>query len=209
MIRNYFGKRTLVSLALLVLVLCGFFFVLAFAEERKGFVIEKGWLDGIAAPADYSAWIFTLTYAAALCGIVISFRRPQYFLLLVRAYMFLTLFRAVLILLVPLDPPEGIVPLHDPFLQATFYDGRPNLKDLFFSGHAATVFLFFLLARKIPAKIFFLLLSCIIGILVVLQRVHYMADVAAAPLFAWAAFRISSFWASKESTSPKSSTTIS
>lgn len=172
------------------------FFVLEYAEKRNGFVIERGLLDFIAAPKDYSIFIFTCTYATIVFGLLLTFGNPQRTLLLVRVYLLVQLFRCLLLLLVPLNPPEGIIPLHDPFLQSTFYNGRPNLKDLFFSGHVATLLMFpFILPQK-WAKIIVLLLTIVAGSLLVLQRVHYAIDVGAAPLFAFLAFRLAKRWSS-------------
>lgn len=172
------------------------FFVLEYAEKRNGFVIERGLTDYLGAPKDYSGFIFSCTYATIVFGLLLTFGNPQRTLLLVRVYLLVQLFRCLLLLLVPLDPPEGIIPLHDPFLQSTFYNGRPNLKDLFFSGHVATLLMFpFILPQK-WAKIVVLLLTIIAGSLLVLQRVHYAIDVGAAPLFAFLAFRLARRWSS-------------
>ena len=83
-----------------------------------------------------------------------------------------------------------IIPLKDSFLQSSFYSGRENLKDLFFSGHTATIFLFAFGFRKKPLKILFAIGGTIVGILVVLQHVHYSIDVVVAPFVAYIAIRM-------------------
>lgn len=189
-----FRKNLLLSLLLLILVLTGFFFILQFAENRDGAVIEKHWLDGIISCHDFSNWIFTCTYGATVLGLAFCFRNPVTTLLLIRTYLLLQFLRAITLLIFPLNPPEGIIPLNDPFLHATFYNGRPNLKDLFFSGHVATLVMFIpLISNKWVSRIIFVA-ALIAGILLAAQRVHYVVDVIAAPLFAIAAFLLAKKW---------------
>jgi hypothetical protein len=189
-----FRKNLLWSLLLLIFVLTGFFFVLQFAENRDGIVIEKHWLDGIISPRDFSSWIFTCTYGATILGLIFCFRNPVTTLLLIRTYLLLQLLRAITMLLVPLNPPEGIIPLNDPFLHATFYSGRPNLKDLFFSGHVATLVMFIPLISNKWVKGIIVAAALTAGILLAAQRVHYVIDVIAAPLFAVIAFLLARKW---------------
>lgn len=189
-----FRKNLFLSLVLLILVLAGFFFILQFAENRNGAVIEKHWLDGIISCRDFSGWIFTCTYGATVLGLVFCFRQPVTTLLLIRTYLLLQFLRAITLLIFPLNPPEGIIPLQDPFLHATFYNGRANLKDLFFSGHVATLVMFIpLISNKWVRGIIFIA-AWIAGILLAAQRVHYVIDIIAAPLFAIAAFLLAKRW---------------
>ena len=58
----------------------------------------------------------------------------------------MVIFRTSAINLVPLEPPDTILLLNDPFVQL-FGKGEILTKDLFFSGHTGTLFLLFLLAR--------------------------------------------------------------
>lgn len=174
----------------LMIVLSVFFYILAYTDSRHGFCIESGWMDNLCRPVDLSVYIFTLTYTAAITGIISSFRDPSTALLLIRTYLLLQTLRALTLLLVPLDPPQGIIPLNDPFLHATFYNGRPNLKDLFFSGHVATTLMFAFIIQRRGLKIFFITIAIVIGVLLVVQRVHYIVDILAAPLFTWMAYRL-------------------
>jgi hypothetical protein len=206
-----FRKQLLFSTTLLAAVLALLFFVLAFAEQRSGFVIEEGWLDWYGASGNYSTAIFSCTYSAVWFGLIFTLGDPKRTLLLIRVYLLVQLLRAIILFLVPLDPPNGIVPLDDPFLRLTFYNGRPNLKDLFFSGHVATLLMFcFILPRRWQKNVM-LLLALAAGLLLVLQRVHYAIDVAAAPAFAFLAVFIARRWTgrSSSSSSAASSTTIS
>lgn len=187
---NKFRLLLLIAFADLVIALWLFTLFLSFAESRSGYFINDPLLDSFL-PADVSAVTFSLTYFSALSGIFYFARLPYSFLRLILAYTVLIFLRMACIYLLPLEPPAHIIPLQDPFLHHTFYSGRDNLKDLFFSGHTATLFLFFFFCRNRISKTFFVLAGIAVGALVIIQHVHYAIDVAAAPFFAWISFRIS------------------
>jgi hypothetical protein len=182
-------KSWLLSVLFLILVLAGLAVVLVHAEQRKGIVIETGWLSFVR-PLDLSVFIFWGTYGFALLGVIIAFRNPDTALRLVQAYTILSLLRCLTLLLVPLAAHPEIIPLDDLLLRNTFYAGRPNLNDLFFSGHTATLVLFALLLPGKKWGLLFGAVACAIGVMLILQRVHYISDVVAAPLFALIAWRL-------------------
>ena len=72
----------------------------------------------------------------------------------------------------PLDPPHGLIVLIDPLTSLT-YGGRGVFitKDLFFSGHTSNVFMFYLCLQKKKDKMFLLLASITVGILVLAQQI--------------------------------------
>jgi membrane-associated phospholipid phosphatase len=105
-------------------------------------------------------------------------------------YILLNLFRIVCMFFIPLDPPDGIIPLNDTFLKNTVYEGGLNLKDLFFSGHTATLFLFFFFVKNNWFKLFFFLAACSVAFALVIQHVHYSLDIIAAPFFAFLSWKI-------------------
>ena len=89
--------------------------------------------------------------------------------------------------LVPFEAPEKLIVLKDPFVEM-FGSGESLTKDLFFSGHTATLFLLFLVVESKCLKYVFLVSAIIVGVAIVLQHVHYVIDVFAAPFFTYACF---------------------
>lgn len=177
------------TIFLLTLILISFVYFLTFNENRIGYVFNDPILN-LFEPVAVSELTFFVTYFLAIYGLIVSFREPALFVGLLQAYVIMTLFRMLCLYLLPLEAPASIIPLKDSFLQSSFYSGRENLKDLFFSGHTATIFLFAFAFRKKITKRFFLIGACIVGLLVVIQHVHYSIDVMAAPIFAFIAIRI-------------------
>jgi len=99
------------------------------------------------------------------------------------------IFRSIAMYLTPFEAPETLLLLNDPFVQL-FGKGDILTKDLFFSGHTATLFLLFLLAQNKLLKSFFLISTILVGTAVLLQHVHYAIDVFVAPFVAYGSYRI-------------------
>lgn len=174
----------LVSTCISISILVGFFFFLSYNELRPGYHFLDPVLRFIP-PQDFSVPIFSITYLLAAIGVLWSFQRPDRLLYALSAYALMTLVRMCSLWLLPLNAPEGIIPLSDPFLQHSFYNGRLNLKDLFFSGHTATLFLFYFLMRETKLRLLFLVGGIVVACLLCAQHVHYSIDVFAAPVVAW------------------------
>src|SRR6202007_1943310 len=105
-------------------------------------------------------------------------------------YTLLTVFRIITLFIIPMDPPSTIIPLRDTILQNTFYSDGGDVKDIFFSGHTATLFLFFFFAKHIVLKWIFFICAVCVAAAVVVQHIHYSYDVIAAPLFAFFAYKL-------------------
>jgi membrane-associated phospholipid phosphatase len=184
-----FRNRFLITLGILVVLLTGFASLLAYIETRQGHVFYDPILNFIK-PRDVSDAIFIVTYGTALIALIYAFSSPYRFLHLMQMYGSLTFLRVITLFFIPLEPPSSIIPLRDQFLTQTFYAGSENLKDLFFSGHAATLFLFYFFAENKFLKYLFLISAIAVSIGVVMQHVHYSYDVIAAPIFAYIAYRL-------------------
>jgi len=178
-------KFLLGSLLFTVLLLC-FPYFFALIQKRQGIVLHD-WLLYYLPSIDVSAYIFTLIYITVLVGIYRAAQSPLLFLLFLWSCLLLSLSRIVTISLVPLDPPIGLVQLVDPIL-FPFYGRNEITKDLFYSGHTGSVFLVYLILQKKREKIFALIATLVVGMLLLLQHIHYMIDVLFAPLFVYIIF---------------------
>jgi len=104
-------------------------------------------------------------------------------------YSLLTLFRMAAMYAMPLDPPASMLLLADPLVEL-FGTGKLLTRDLFFSGHTSIMFILFLTSKDKILRIILLIGTISIGMLVLVQHVHYTIDVLAAPFFAWGAYSI-------------------
>jgi membrane-associated phospholipid phosphatase len=89
----------------------------------------------------------------------------------------------------PLDPPVNMIILNDPLVEF-FGTGQTLTKDLFFSGHTATLLILYLVSEKKIYKIIFLVITILVAIAVLLQHVHYTIDVFAALFFSYACYKL-------------------
>lgn len=89
-----------------------------------------------------------------------------------------------------MEAPENIIPLQDPFVETFFYGHTRITKDLFFSGHVATVCLLFLVNPYRQLRVLYALVAFLVAAFILLQHAHYTVDVLMAPLFAWGAYQL-------------------
>jgi hypothetical protein len=174
-----------VSVALSFTFIFPYFF--DFIESRTGPILQDSILD-IFPAADVSWIIFALLYFGVISWIITSFKTPDILLAGVQTYCLVTLTRLLSITLFPLDPPVGYIPLKEPFVQLFTTGGRIISRDLFFSGHMTTILFCYYNKEKGWLKKIYLLSAIAIGILLMIQRVHYTIDIIAAPFFTWLCF---------------------
>ena len=138
---------------------------------------------------DVSAPTFTLIYGCVAATLVYLLPRPLLLLRALWAYYFLQLLRMLTLWLLPLEPPLTLLLLHDPVMDRIFeVTTQPIIRDLFFSGHTATMALLTLVGPGRRWRATLALMTVAVGLLVLVQRVHYSYDVLAAPFFAVLAY---------------------
>lgn len=173
------------TILVFIVILLPYFF--SYIELRKGVLLSDPLLDRIH-PIDISPILFTALWAMILLVLFRSFQHPLIFLQLLVSFTLLTILRITAIFLIPLEPPRHLITLTDP-LSNYFYGQQPFItRDLFFSGHTATVVLIYFCLRKKNDRRLAFLAFLLISILVLVQHVHYTIDVLAAPVFAWLSF---------------------
>ncbi|MEP6594840.1 MAG: phosphatase PAP2-related protein [Ginsengibacter sp.] len=183
-----FRKKVGIAFALNILVLILFPVFFPHIEKRNGIQLHDILLNNIP-PINVSLFIFITIWSCALLTIIRAIQQPEIFITFLFSFFVLSISRIISIYLVPLNPPQGLIPLIDP-LSNTFYGGSFVTKDLFYSGHTATQFLMFLCLKKRRDKILTAISTFTVAILVLVQHVHYSIDIIAAPLFAFMCFII-------------------
>jgi len=192
--RPAFRRGLLLGLALLLALAAWVPHYFAFIQQRPGVVLPDALLAMLPAH-DVSVPTFGLIYVAIGATLSYLLRRPALMLHSLWAYLLMHAFRTLTLYFLPLDPPVGLLLLHDPFVDRFLYGGpTPITKDLFFSGHTATMFLLALSVRRRGWRWVLLAATVGVGALVLVQHTHYTYDVLAAPFFAglsyWLAGRL-------------------
>jgi hypothetical protein len=157
-------------------------------ELRPGAVLPDPLLAAFSARK--VTWIvFTLIYGSLVVGVGTLGAHPAALLVALESYALVIALRMATIYFTALDPPLGIIPLKDPVVQ--LFDSRVVLtKDLFFSGHVATLFLLFLTAHHRLLRAAFLLATVLVGAGLIWQHVHYTIDVLTAPFMTFVCYRL-------------------
>lgn len=176
-------------LVLLALVLGLFTRFLQYVELRNGFAFDDPILIQFN-PIDLTWIIFIMIYGGLVLALISLVKSPQVLTLALLTYLLMVIFRIAAMYTLPLNPPESMLALKDPFVEL-FGGGKTLTKDLFFSGHTATSLIFFLTAKNKIIKKIFLFLTVVMGASVLLMHVHYSVDVLIAPLVSFTAFIIS------------------
>lgn len=161
---------------------------LKFNETRSGFALYDPILS-VLGPYNHNTSIFILTYGLVIFGLFWALQSRIGMLTTNLSICFLIAFRAFTLFIFPLEPPTGILPLQDLFLKNTFYCQEVLLKDLFFSGHTASVFLLYFLIPKTWVKRVLFIGGFTLGFLLMHQHVHYTIDILAAPVFSWLSYQ--------------------
>ena len=176
---------TLILLSVTLFALTHF---LNYVEARQGVVLPDPVL-ALFKPFDLTWLIFSLIYCSLILAVVMLALHPDRLMLALQVYTLFVLVRIAAMYLMPINPPLQMIRLDDPFVQY-FGTGKLLTKDLFFSGHTATLFLLFLVTKNKIIKPVFLLFTVAVGISLLLQHVHYTIDVFAAPFFTYTCYKL-------------------
>jgi hypothetical protein len=185
-----FRKKLIVTVTILLAVIFSLPTFFSYIEQREGAYLHDLVLQAIPA-TDVSLPTFLIIWSLSGLVIVRCIQNPAFALVMLASFTLLCISRMVSITMVPLDPPDGLIRLNDP-LTSLIYGGKDKFmtKDLFFSGHTSNMFIMFLCLEKRNDKIFAILATLSVGILVLVQHVHYTIDVLAAFIFTYAVYRI-------------------
>ena len=188
-LRNkHFRNELIISVIILAFTLTSLAKFLNYVESRNGITLPDPILK-LFNPVNLTWLTFILIYFSIVLILFSLSTKPTKLIFVVQCYIMLIIIRIFMMYLMPLNPPESMILLNDPFVQF-FGTGQPLTKDLFFSGHTATIFLFYLVSEKNVYKAFFLIATVLVGTSVLVQHVHYSIDVASAPFFAYISYRL-------------------
>lgn len=179
-----FRRRVMTGLLIVIAMLSTFPYFFQAIEHRHGIMLNDPLLR-LLPPRNVSVPLFVIIWTLTAYCIFRAAQTPQMFLTYLWSFIFLSAFRVLTITLVPLDPPPGLIGLADPVSNFFYGSEKFVTKDLFFSGHTSSVFLFYLTIPGRTDKKLVLIVTAIVGFLLLVQHVHYTLDVLGGLLFAW------------------------
>ncbi len=189
---NFIRNKFIVTLLILLSTLIFLPYYFSIIEKRNGIVLNDFVLNSLPAK-DVSILIFSIIWSLSILMFIKAVQNPSLFVIFVTSFTLLTLSRIITIYFVPLNPPVGLIELKDP-ISNFFYGNTFITKDLFYSGHTATMFLMYLCFNNKFLKAIALVATIMVGFLVLLQHVHYTLDVLAAPFSVYIIFRVVKCW---------------
>lgn len=187
----FFKKRFQLGFVIWILLLIAFPIFFDFIEARNGYQLDDYFLNMLPV-YDVSVITFLIIWSMFLFLLYRAVRSPELLLLFLWGFIFLSISRILSIYFFPLNPPDHLIELRDPITNI-FYGKKHHFitKDLFYSGHTSTQFLMCLCFTKRSDKIWALCSTIIVGILVLIQHIHYSIDVIAAPFLTYLVYLIS------------------
>jgi PAP2 superfamily C-terminal len=188
-----------IGIAALILILIALPHFFNYIEKRNGRFLDD-WISNQMLIKDVSIPIFLCIWGSAIILIYNFIYDYSVFITFLWGFIFLSISRMLTISLFPLEPPPNLIPLIDP-LSNYFYGKSFITKDLFYSGHTASTFLIGLCLQNKIAKTLVIVASCCVGILVLIQHIHYTIDVIAAPPCTWLVYKFTQWFLSKTTNS--------
>jgi hypothetical protein len=188
-----FRQQLWTTIPVLLLSLASLRIFLDLVEGRPGFAFYDPLL-ALFEPKDLTWVTFSLVYGGIVLAVLALSFHPWKLLLTMQAYIVMILLRIICVYFLPLEPPKLMIPLRDPVVHFLGSEGVLT-KDLFFSGHVATMVV---LALGIPGRdlrVGYFAGALAVGVCVILQHVHYTVDVLVAPCAAYTAYGIVSMFA--------------
>lgn len=154
-----------------------------YVEMRKGILLNDKLLE-IIPSFDFSLFVFILLYSSLTIVILTHLHKPKVILRIIEMHFLVAVVRQICILCIALEPPVGIIVLRDVFLENTVYPrNSPLTKDLFFSGHVASIWLYFLCAENKMIKYYLGFATLFMSFMILSMRVHYSYDIYGAFFF--------------------------
>lgn len=187
--KSFVGQLVITIAALLSILLYLPHYFHSVIGPRQGRQLHDPILN-LFIPQDFSVLIFTVIYLSLIIVLWGLIKKPYVIALGLGSYLIITIARMITMYLFTLEPPDGIIVLQDPFIDRIAYGGNAFTKDLFFSGHVATLTLLGLVEERPWVKKIVLGGTVVVGVLIVIQRVHYTIDVLAAPVMTYGIIKL-------------------
>lgn len=167
-------------------------------QKREGVVLND-FVLAYLIPRNVSVAIFACIWGMALLIFYRALYKPQIYINYVWTLIFISIARIITISIVSLNPPVGLVELVDP-ITGVFYGNTVVTKDLFFSGHTATMVLICLCLEKKWDRVIAAVATVAVMVLLLVQHIHYTIDVLAAPIAVYIIYLLTKYFLKRDHT---------
>jgi hypothetical protein len=185
-----FRKNLIFGILVLAVLVVFTFYFFDYIENRAGGAVMNDWVLKFLPAKDVSAPIVFFEFSVIILFILRCVGNPVMIATFLIAYIFVVISRDVTIGITQLRAPIGFIELKDP-LASVIYKAKSINRDLFYSGHASLLFLFYLCSFKKADRSYILFAVISISLLLLIQHVHYTIDVVCAPFFAYGCYWLS------------------
>ena len=186
-----YRNRLILFLLIFICLLVAFPYFFSFIESRKGYTFQDPIMEVLPAK-DLSIFTFSIIWLMSLLLFIGMLRNPTLALRAIIAIDLIFITRIFTILLLPLEPPPGLIELQDPISNYFYGDQHGFItRDLFFSGHTSTMIMIGLLLPRKWEKLLAFTAAILVGFFVLIQHIHYSIDVLGAWLFTWFLYKLS------------------
>jgi hypothetical protein len=191
-------SRLIIIIVLIPVFIFSLPYFFNYIEKRQGVVLNDLLLAQIP-PHNISVLIFAIIWGMILLMLYRSIHSPSILITYCLTLAVVTAVRITCIYLVPLNPPVGFIPLVDP-ISGVFYGEANITKDLFFSGHTATLVTIFLSLKRKTDRRIALIAVITVAVSLLVQHIHYTIDILAAPVITYWCYCLTRFFLYKEPT---------
>ena len=185
-----FRVKLISGLILLIAVMIFTYHFFNYIENCKGGEVLNDWVLRMLPAKDVSIPIVFFEASVIVIFILRSATDPIMFITFLIAFILILISRCTTIGITQFRAPIEIIELRDPIADM-IYKVKFTNRDLFYSGHASILLLFYLCSNNKIDKYYILFAAISVSILVLIQHVHYTIDVVSAPFFALGCFLLS------------------
>lgn len=185
-----FRKNLIFGILLLIITLVFTYFFLNNIDYRSEGRILNDWILKKIPAKDVSGSIVFFMASAILLFISRCVTNPNMVVTFLLAFTLLLATRILTISTTRLIAPPELIIMNDPIGDILYSSGFIT-QDLFYSGHTASLFLLYLCSYKKADRYYLLFSAIVIGVLLLIQHVHYTIDIVFAPFFAYGCFWLS------------------
>ena len=161
--------------------------VLVYFQHRPETIVLYDPVLSMITPRPINLELNIFSYATLAILLIYLLAKPKRLLIVLHALLLMWMLRWLTMYLLPLATPPLKVPLHDVIAYSNYQISR----DLFFSGHTATMVIMLCVIKNRGMLLFTFLMTLLIIALLLIGHQHYFLDIIAAPFFAYTCYRLS------------------